>query len=204
MMRLISIFIIFSLFLMLLYTAQAKTSPPQAVSAAAIQASSACGTSYTVQSGDTLTGIAQKCGVAYSDLVGANSGISNVNLILPGQVINIPQSSAPGSGIPTTGAYTVVSGDTLSAIAARDNTTVAAQQSANTFITNPNLIYPGQVLSISGGNGIPNTGTYTIVAGDTLYGISRRYNTTVQSILNANTWITNANYILPGWKIVIQ
>ncbi len=199
MMRFVAIFIIFVLILIILSMVQAQTSPPQAVSAAAIQATSACGTNYTVQSGDTLTGIAQKCGVSYSDLVGANSGITNVNLIQPGQVINIPQ----GVGIPITGSYMVVSGDTLSAIAARYNTTVAALQSANTFITNPNLIYPGQVLSISGGNGIPNTGTYTVVAGDTLYGIARRYNTTVQAILNANTWITNANYILPGWSITI-
>ena len=44
----------------------------------------------------------------------------------------------------------MVSGDTLSGIAARFGTTVANLVSANN-ITNPNLIYPGQVLVIPDG-----------------------------------------------------
>jgi hypothetical protein len=45
-------------------------------------------TSYTVQSGDTLSGIAADYGVSVSYLVDKN-GISNPNLIYPGQVIYI-------------------------------------------------------------------------------------------------------------------
>jgi LysM repeat protein len=58
-------------------------------------------------------------------------------------------------GIPVTGgtagtgrAYTVQEGDTLSAIAAANNTTVNTLLSTNTWITNPDLIFPGQVVDL--------------------------------------------------------
>jgi len=44
------------------------------------------------------------------------------------------------------GTYTVVSGDTLSSIAQKLGTTVAALVSANS-ISDPNSIYPGEVLN---------------------------------------------------------
>ena len=44
----------------------------------------------TVQSGDTLSEIAQQAGVPLADLMAANPQITEPNLIIPGQVINIP------------------------------------------------------------------------------------------------------------------
>ena len=49
--------------------------------------------------------------------------------------------------------YTIKSGDTLSQIAKNNNTTVAALQSANPSITNPNKIYAGQTINIPGQSG---------------------------------------------------
>ena len=43
---------------------------------------------YTVQSGDTLSGIAEKYNTTYQHLAQIN-GISNPNLIHPGQIIKI-------------------------------------------------------------------------------------------------------------------
>jgi spore coat assembly protein SafA len=51
---------------------------------------------YVVQSGDTLSGIAERFGVSLSDLEEANPQITDPNVIFPGQVINIP-SSEPGN-----------------------------------------------------------------------------------------------------------
>ena len=48
---------------------------------------------YTVKSGDTLWGIAKTFygnGAQYSKIASANTGISNPNLIYPGQVLSIP------------------------------------------------------------------------------------------------------------------
>lgn len=73
------------------------------------------------------------------------SGITMVGAYRP----NYAGSEVKPSPAPT-GSYTVVSGDTLSGIAARFGTTVAVLVSANN-ITNPNLIYPGQVLVIPDG-----------------------------------------------------
>ena len=44
---------------------------------------------YTVKSGDTLSGIAQKYGTTVGAIASTN-GIKNVNLIYPGQVLHIP------------------------------------------------------------------------------------------------------------------
>lgn len=51
------------------------------------------------------------------------------------------------------GTYTVRSGDTLSAIAAAHGVSYQALIAANPQIENPNLIYPGQVLTIPGKDG---------------------------------------------------
>ena len=50
--------------------------------------SAPAGRTYTVKSGDTLSGIAAKFGVSWQHLQQIN-GIANANLIYPGQVIKI-------------------------------------------------------------------------------------------------------------------
>lgn len=60
-------------------------------------------------------------------------------------------SSAGGSS--AGGAYTVARGDSLSSIAARYGTTWQALAAANPSIADPNLIYPGQQITIPGASG---------------------------------------------------
>lgn len=102
--------------------------------------------SYTVKSGDTLSGIASANGTDWQTLARIN-GISNPDLIQSGQQIKLPGGSTTQ---PTT--YTVKSGDTLGAIAAANGTTVAALARDN-GIRNPDQISVGQVLRINGGSG---------------------------------------------------
>lgn len=94
---------------------------------------------YTVKRGDTLSGIAAMFGTTYQQLA-AENGITNPNLIYPGQVLRIRGGSQPLY-------YTVKRGDTLSEIAARYGTTYQRLAQLN-GITNPNLIYAGQVIRI--------------------------------------------------------
>jgi len=54
---------------------------------------SPCGVSYTVLSGDTLSHIAQACGVSVADIVAANPLIQDPNKISPGQQLAIPGSA---------------------------------------------------------------------------------------------------------------
>lgn len=98
---------------------------------------------------------------------------------------------------PATTTYTVRSGDSLSAIAAKFGTTVSALQSANN-IHNANLIYPGQVLKVSGQATTSNT--YTVRSGDNLSTIASRLGTTVAHLQSVNG-IRNANLIYSGQNV---
>ena len=97
---------------------------------------------YTVRAGNTLSGIAAKYRTTVSRLVSLN-GIVNPNLIYTGEQLRIPGDS--DFGMET---YTVRSGDTLSQIGEIYDISVARLAAVN-GISNPNLIYPGEVLRIS-------------------------------------------------------
>lgn len=99
-------------------------------------------TTYTVQAGDTLSGIASKYGTTYQELARINN-IANPNVIYPGQVIKI-------NGGTVEKIYTVKSGDTLSGIANKYGTTWQNIYNNNRDIigSNPNLIKPGQILKV--------------------------------------------------------
>ncbi|RDG21399.1 endolysin [Limosilactobacillus fermentum] len=164
------------------------TDAKKANQAAAASAGGASGSTYTVRAGDTLSSIASRYGTTTSALARAN-GISNVNLIYVGQTLKV-------SGVTTTttiGSYTVRYGDTLSGIASRYGTSTSTLASIN-GISNPNRIYPGQVLKLSGSS---STRSYTVRSGDTLSGIASRLGTSWTS-LKAKNGIANANLIYPG------
>ena len=104
--------------------------------------------------------------------------------------------------------YTVQKGDTLSEIANRFGTTVQEIANINN-IANPNLIFPGQKLTILtnstiNGNETRETGsiTYTVQRGNTLSQIANSYGVTVSQIVEINQ-IQNPNLIFPGQKLRI-
>ena len=161
---------------------------------------------YTIKSGDTLSEIALEYGTTVSNILSLNPLITNPNLIYPGQNIIINTSNSNDSVMNTT--YTVKRGDTLSEIALKYNTTVSNLANLNN-ISNPNLIYPGQVITINGSNNIENGKnscgkiTYTIKRGDTLSSIARKYNTSVNKLVMLNN-ISNPNLIYAGNIIIIS
>ena len=104
-----------------------------------------CSTYYTVQRGDTLSGIARWYGVPVHALAQANH-IANPNRIYAGQTLCIPSGGGGGGG--GGGFHVVRYGQTLSGIAAYYGTTTACLAQAN-GIWNPNLIFVGQVLRIA-------------------------------------------------------
>jgi LysM repeat protein len=120
--------------------------------------------------------------------------------------LGIPAFAQGDSGQQTT--HVVAPGENLFRISLRYGVSIAAIQSAN-GIANSNLIFVGQQLIIPGGSGTtappPTTNnpppaapsSYTVVPGDTLGAISRRFNTTVQAIASANG-IANPNLIFVG------
>lgn len=99
-------------------------------------------TIYVVKSGDTLWQIAQNYKTTVSAIASINN-IPNVNLIHPGQILNIPTSNYDMSHT----LYIVKRGDTLWGISRRFGVSIAKIIMLNR-ISNPNLIYPGNVLRI--------------------------------------------------------
>lgn len=88
-----------------------------------------------------------------------------------------------------TAGYTVRAGETLSGIAARHGVSLSALISANR-LSNPNLIRPGQELTIpgaaSGGASASASGVHVVRSGETLMGISIRYGVKMAAIAAAN------------------
>lgn len=152
---------------------------------------------YTVKAGDTLTYIASLYNTTVTSIVQENN-IANPNLIYPGQVLTITTDDGTSHSLNNI-FYTIQPGDTLSEIAAEYGTTVASLAAQN-HIINPNLIFPGQVLTI-GRNAaafVPNHYIYyTVRYGDTLSGIARLYDTTVSQLASINS-IQNVNLIYAG------
>ena len=167
--------------------------------------------SYTVKSGDNLSAIASKYNMTVNALATLN-GISNPNLIYPGQTLRVADSgkgdsvsnnaTAPIANNASNTTYTIKSGDTLSGIASRYGTSVSALASLN-GISNPNWIYPGQVIKVSGNSTDSSATTYTVKSGDNLSSIASRYGTTASAIASLNG-ISNANWIYPGQVLKIS
>ena len=137
---------------------------------------------YVVSKGDTLYGIAQKFGTTVDNLKSINN-LTTDSLAI-GQILKIPSEE-----VSSTNTYTVKSGDTLYGIASKYNTTVDELKSLNNLTSNTLSI--GQTLKIPSGTTSNNTSTYTVVKGDTLYGIANKYNTTVDELKSLNNLTNN-------------
>lgn len=144
-------------------------------------------------------------------------------------VFDLPTATPSGLITPTAFAepgectYTVRPGDNLFRIAVNNNVNLAELRAANPQVVG-DLLQPGQTLQIPGcvpgapagepAAGIEGTDeqppvvapvggtTYTVQSGDTLFAIARRFNTTVQAIIEANN-LTNPDRLSVGQELVI-
>lgn len=128
---------------------------------------------YTIARGDTISRISARFGVPVESVLSAN-GLGWSSIIYPGQTIAIPAAPAapqiqlvssttptPPAAAPTptpTSSYTIKSGDTISAIAARFGVTTKALLAAN-GLTASSIIYPGQTIIITTGGGSSSGGS---------------------------------------------
>lgn len=93
----------------------------------------------------------------------------------------------------------VQKGDNLYAIARKYNTTQDELMRYNNLTSN--LLSIGQTLKIPVNQTTNNQTTYTVVSGDSLYGIAKRFNTTVDEIKRKNNLTSNNLQI--GQKLAI-
>jgi LysM repeat protein len=129
-----------------------------------VQIASVTPSTYTVVPGDTVSGIAGRYGLSTASVLALN-GLSWKSLIFPRQVLRLtsaarpvaapPTTKAPAAPAPTTLAsdvttrYTIVRGDTVTAIARKFGLTVQAILTANGLVAS-SIIYAGRTLNIPG------------------------------------------------------
>jgi len=115
------------------------------VLAAALPVSLVYARTHTVQTGDTLSTIAEQYGVSAETLARAN-GIDDPDRIFAGQVLTIGDGG-PAVAPPTERVHVVVAGETLSSIADDYGFTLAALLERN-GLEDADYIYEGQELSL--------------------------------------------------------
>ena len=102
-----------------------------------------------------------------------------------------------------TNAHVVKKGDTLSEIAKKNKTSTETLLALNPNIKNPNKIYPGQKINVSG-TPVKSTLKYKIKSGETLSDIAKKNKTTVCHLMKLNPSIKNANIIYAGQTIRLK
>jgi len=159
-------------------------------------------TIHIVKRGETLSAIAQQYGVTIADLMRLNN-LRNSNRLYTGQRLVV----RPGQTGPNSDLYVVRKGDTLSTIAQKAGTSIAAIQEANGL--RGSNIYVGQRLKIpknSAGDGSTKSGTpvvHVVRRGETLQQIAQRYGVPLSQIAKLNG-IKDASLIRVGEKLIIS
>ena len=217
----------------------------EATSTSSEESSSTSTGSYTVVSGDGLYAIARKTGTSIQDLLSLN-GLTLTSTIYPGQVLKLSSSSEVSTTEEATtsteetnseetasnevqtsssaGSYTVVSGDSLYAIARKTGTSIQDLLSLNGLNLN-SVIHPGQVLQLS--NAYESTTTeetvttteetasseetstsgnaqmYYVHQGDTLYRIARNNGISLSTLLEWNNLSVDSP-IYPGQGLIVS
>lgn len=138
---------------------------------------------YSVSPGDTLWGLSKKFGTSMDSIKSANKLSSDTLTI--GQKLVIPKAI-----------HTVQAGDTLYSLSKKYNTTVDSIREANqmpstTLSLNQKLIIPAvleipQTPEVTDTAATPSSVTHTVVAGDTLYSLAKKYHTTVDALKKEN------------------
>ncbi|MEZ4865977.1 MAG: LysM peptidoglycan-binding domain-containing protein [Caldilineaceae bacterium] len=126
--------------------------------------------------------------------------VVGITLLLIGSYAGMTQGRTALAAVPQVSLgepiiYMVQRGDSLSTIAQRYGTSVQALMKLNQLCTT--VIYVGQPITIATEQ-IPGTGIdtrYTVQRGDTLSALAVRFNTTVQSIMNANGLHSSTIYV---------
>ena len=163
------------------------------------------GGAYTVKDGETLSEIADRQGISLSRLMQAN-GIGNADLVQVGQRLTIPGNAAVAARpSQPTAPYTVKSGETLSDLAARFDTSTERLMQINA-IRDPDLVVSGTRLQVplvpgrrpsAGNSAAPKTNAnasagnrqateHTVQSGESLSLIAERYGTSVDRLAALN------------------
>jgi membrane-bound lytic murein transglycosylase D len=151
---------------------------------------------YVVQSGDTLSTIAQAYGLSLSRLRKLNSIPRGKSLIRVGQRVNITDETVASR------THVVRRGETLSGIASRYGMSLATLRDVNGMAPSQNLIRTGQRLRVAVGAAGIDPIVHVVRTGDTLIRIAVSYGVRLADLLLQNGLRLDST-IYPGQRIQI-
>ncbi|WIB61537.1 LysM peptidoglycan-binding domain-containing protein [Curtobacterium sp. MCLR17_007] len=178
-------------------------------------------TTYTVQQGDTVSGIAARFGLSAQEVLVRN-GLGWNTIIHPGQTLHLasaPAVATVSTASSTSSTYHVKQGDTISGIAARVGVSTSALLGANALSLG-SVIFPGQTLTVPKAGAAPRAaapaapartapaasaakaGSVTITAGQTIATIAAAHGVSVSALLSANG-LTYTSTIYAGKTLVL-
>ncbi len=140
---------------------------------------------YTIEKGDSIYSIAQKYNITPEEIIAANN-LKSTNLEI-GKTLMIPLTTTISNNDDYI-KYTVKEGDNLYEIAKKYGTTVNDikklnnLQNDNLAINQTLIIKPNDTSNST--NNLQNT--YTVKKGDSIYSIAKKFNTTPETIIDAN------------------
>jgi LysM repeat protein len=155
----------------------APSAAPATAAPATSATTSASNGRYTVQSGDTLSTIGLRFGVAWTEIASAND-LTEESIIQIGQVLIIPGAAS------SAGTEADAAAASSGAAATPDESDTAAES-----VTPPRTT-------------TPSGATYTVVEGDTLFGIAARYGLTWEELADANG-LSESDFLQIGQALVI-
>ena len=160
------------------------------------------GQKVAVRSGDTFYSIARRYGVSVTELMNANANVTP-DMLAAGSTLCVPQPQArpcPAGAM----TYTVVQGDTLTAIAERFSVSIYGLTIANPGVAVDSLM-PGMRLCIAPFSCQPpcvESERYTLSAGEDLHSVASRFHLSTDDILRANPFMPPC-YFIPGNTVCI-
>ena len=133
--------------------------------------------SYTVQKGDTLYSISKKMNIPIETIKKINK-LDNNNLSI-GQILYLNEKDNPEEEY-----YIVQKGDTLYSISKKFQMKIEELKELNDISSD--TLQVGQVLIIDDNKSSDNNQTYIVTKGDSLWGISKKYNIPINELIEIN------------------
>ncbi|MFA7430274.1 MAG: LysM peptidoglycan-binding domain-containing protein [Rhodospirillaceae bacterium] len=159
-------------------------------------AQQACGGSYTIRAGDTLSAIAKRCGIALPDVMASNPGIEPRRLEI-GQVITLPGApeTAEAPTPPTPSEPTPEP-----AVTPRPE-----PSTGQTPPTPPSAAEWGmeRVDDQPTDDGTPPGANYIVRAGDSLTEIAARFDTSVTELVKTNPQLIRQKELIQGQRLLV-
>ncbi|MFV0575504.1 MAG: LysM peptidoglycan-binding domain-containing protein [Vibrio sp.] len=165
--------------------------------------SAAAGTTHKVQSGESLSVIAQKYGTSSANIIAWNN--LSKSTVYVGQVLKVApaassSTASSSASVSSSGnLYVVKSGDYLGKIAEKFSVSSSSIKQLNNMSSN--TVRVGQKLKIPASTQAPATTTYTVQRGDFLGKIAGKFGVTSDSIRKANN--LKSDSLAVGQKLTI-